>query len=121
MCLLAPHFRGMTKTEKYSVQRVLRPPKMALLPLPFRAKEFQLVYTHLSVTSFRVFAKIVENLLFILTKHSNFLAKKKKKCQKRLANPKKACYFIVRPDGTGVQLLVCTATGRGFPGPFHYI
>ena len=63
MCLLAPHFRGMIKTEKYSVQRVLRPPKMALLPLPFRAKEFQLVYTHLSVTSFRVFAKIVENLI----------------------------------------------------------
>ena len=61
MCLLAPHFREMTKTEKYSVQRVLMPPKMALLPLPFRAKE--LVYTHLSVTSFRVFAKIVENLI----------------------------------------------------------
>ena len=52
---------------------------------------------------------------------SQYSAPEKKKCQKRLANPKKACYFIVRPDGTGVQLLVCTATGRGFPGPFHYI
>ena len=66
MCLLAPHFREMTKTEKYSVQRVLMPPKMALLPLPFRAKEFQLVYSHLSGTSFRVFAKIVENSIIIL-------------------------------------------------------
>nr|DAR37941.1 MAG TPA: hypothetical protein [Caudoviricetes sp.] len=31
----------MTKTEKYSVQRVLIPPKMALSPLPFRASELQ--------------------------------------------------------------------------------
>ena len=30
-------------------------------------------------------------------------------------------FFARKEAGTGVQLLVCTATGRGFPGPFHYI